>query len=278
MDWGARKVRNLYTGQGQLRLIPLLLFGAFFLFYYLANQETVPVTGRRHLVGMSPSQEMQLGLQSFRQVLSSYREVSSGPAYEQLQRVGARISKAVGKNDYEWQFVLLDDPQINAFALPGGKVAVYTGILPVAQNEDGLATIVGHEIAHVVARHGAERVAHQTLAQLGGVAMSASVGEMAPEKQRLLFAAFGMGTQVGVLLPFSRKHESEADFIGLQYLTDACYNPEEAPRLWERMGSANRGAPPEFLSTHPNPSTRVAQFQEWLPKARETYRNKCRVG
>ena len=149
-------------------------------------------------------------------------------------------------------------------------------ILPVAANDDGLAVIMGHEIAHAVARHGAERMAQQRLQQLGEVALSMSTSEMDMEKRRMVMGAFGLGSQFGIMLPFSRKHESEADYMGLIYVARACFNPEEAPKLWERMAEASAGrAPAEFMSTHPNPDTRIEQFNGWMEMARQERAKHC---
>jgi predicted Zn-dependent protease len=169
---------------------------------------------------------------------------------------------------FEWEFNVIDSPQANAFALPGGKTAVYTGLLPIAENHNGLAIVMGHEIAHAIARHGAERMAHQKLVQIGTLAASVAVGDMDVDTQRMVMGALGVGTQYGVLLPFSRDHESEADYMGLLFVARACFDPTEAPKLWQRMGEMSQGRQPaEFMSTHPNHATRIKQFQEWMPDA-----------
>lgn len=252
-----------------------MLFAAFAFYYYFSHQQITPVTGRTQLVDISRQQEAALGFQSYRQILSQSEVVRAHPDVERIRRIGRRIAAVADAEDFEWEFNLIQSEQVNAFALPGGKVAVYTGLLPVAQNDDGLATVMGHEIAHAVARHGAERMAHQRLVQLGGIALNASVGEMDRQSQQLVLAAFGLGSQFGIMLPYSRKHESEADYIGLVYLAKACFDPTEAPKLWERMRQANPQAPPEFLSTHPNPDTRIEQFQKWMPEAQEIYEKHC---
>jgi metalloendopeptidase OMA1, mitochondrial len=257
-----------FRGGGGLRIWPLLVFAVFAIFYYFQNRETVPVTGRSQIVALSPREEAALGLSSYREILGQARVVESGPEVEMVQRIGRQLAKVSDDPGFEWEFNLIDDPQVNAFCLPGGKVAVFTGLLPVAQNEDGLAVVMGHEIAHAIARHGAERLAHQQLAQLGQVAVGVATGEMDESKRRLVWGALGVGTQFGVLLPFSRKHESEADYIGLKYVARACFNPREAPKLWKRMaGASGRAGAPEFLSTHPSDETRIAQFAEWMPQA-----------
>jgi len=250
------------------KLLPILLFAVAALIYYYSNQEVVPLTGRKHLVGMSEATELQLGLQSYAQVLNQSDVVLSGAEVDLIRSVGSKIAAASENEKYDWEFNLINSPEVNAFCLPGGKVAVYSGMLSVAQSRDGLAVVLGHEVAHAIARHGAERAAHQQIAQFGQIAMGMAVGEMEPEQQRALMGAFGLGAQFGVMLPFSRKHESEADYMGLIFMARACYNPEEAPRFWERMAeSAQAGAPREFMSTHPSHETRVAQLKQWMPEA-----------
>lgn len=268
-----------YGRRGRFRLWPILVFGAFAVFYYFSNQETVPVTGRNQLVSMDRQQEMALGLASYRKMLSSADVITSGKAVELVRSVGARIAKAAAADDpgFKWEYNVVRSEQANAFALPGGKVAVYTGILPVAENVDGLAVIMGHEIAHAIARHGAERMAQQQLLQWGQLAVGMSAGELDRQTQQMIMGAFGLGAQYGALLPFSRKHESEADYIGLIYVARACFDPREAPKLWQRMAkaTAGRGQPAEFMSTHPSPETRIRQFQEWMPEALEIRRKHC---
>lgn len=263
---------------GALRWVPVVLFGLYFAYYYFSNQEQVPLTGRTQLVDMSREQEVALGLQSYRQILSQSRVVMEGEEVEIVRAIGWKLAEAAGDLDpgFDWEFNVIASDQINAFALPGGKVGVYTGILPVAENVDGLAAIMGHEIAHAIARHGAERMAHQKLAQLGTMAAGVALGDMSYETQRIVLGALGAGAQFGVLMPFSRKHESEADYMGLIFLARACFDPSEAPKLWERMGEAGRGrAPPEFMSTHPSHETRIQQFGEWMPEALRIREQTC---
>ncbi len=263
-------------GRGKFRWWPIALFGVFLIYYYFSNQQEVPLTGRKQLVDISQEQEMALGLQSYRQILSQSRVISQGDVVDTVRAIGLRIAEAAADVDpgFQWEFNVINSEQANAFALPGGKVAVYSGILGVAKNADGLATIMGHEIAHAIARHGAERLAYQKLVQIGSMAASAAVGGMDINTQRAVMGALGVGSQYGVLLPFSRKHETEADYMGLVFLARACFDPIEAPRLWQRMGKLSKGAPEEFMSTHPSHETRIRQFQEWMPmalKIRESY-------
>jgi len=264
--------------RGRLKLLPLVLFALYALYYVSTNQETVPLTGRTQLVDLSREQEAALGLQSYREILGSERVLRQGPQVELVRSIGARIQRAAAPEDpgFEWEFNVIESPQANAFALPGGKVAVYTGILPVTENENALAAVMGHEVAHAIARHGAERMAYQKLVQLGTVAAGVSMSDMDPETQRMVLGALGVGAQFGVLLPFSREHESEADYMGLIYLARACYDPREAPKLWQRMAQAGGGgAPAEFLSTHPSHETRIRQLEEWMPEAMRVREEYC---
>jgi predicted Zn-dependent protease len=200
----------------------------------------------------------------------------SGPEVDMVRSIGQRLAKVADDPGFEWEFNVIRDDQVNAFCLPGGKVAVYTGLLPVAKNEDGLAAVMGHEIAHAIARHGAERMAHQKLVQIGTLAAGVALSDMDPAAQRAVMGALGVGAQFGVLLPFSREHESEADYMGLIYLARACFNPREAPELWVRMGEAGgRQGPAEWMSTHPSHETRIRQLNEWMPKALEERSQHC---
>ncbi len=261
---------------GGFRVWPILLFAGFGVIYYFSNSETNELTGRRQMIAISEDQEIALGLNSYNQILSQAPVVQGGVHYQKINEIGQRIAASTGETDFTWEFNLIDSDQANAFALPGGKVAVYSGILPIAKNEDGLAVIMGHEVAHAIARHGAERMAHQQLKQWGTMAMGVAVGEMDIGAQRGIMGAFGVGAQFGAMLPFSRKHESEADYMGLIYVARSCYNPEEAPKVWERMAEASSGNnTSEFASTHPSPRTRIEQFREWMPEALEIRKKFC---
>lgn len=263
-------------GGGILRLLPIAAFALYFLWFYASNREEVPLTGRTQLVDMSLEQEMALGLQSYREILSQSRVVSQGEAVDAVRAVGRRLAAVSEDPGFAWEYNLIDSDQANAFALPGGKVAIYSGIIPVAKNIDGLAVIMGHEIAHAIARHGAERMSHQRLVQYGSLATGMAVGDMDPNTQRAVMAVLGAGAQMGVLLPFSRSHESEADYMGLIFVARACFDPREAPLLWQRMGEASGGqSQAEFMSTHPSHATRIRQFEEWMPEALETRARYC---
>lgn len=226
----------------------------------------VPFTNRSQLILVSAEEEAKLGAQAYREVLAKSPTAKSD-RYVEVRRIGERLAQAANRSDYRWEFAVIDDPmQINAFALPGGKVAVYTGILPVAQDSDGLAVVMGHEIAHVIARHGAERMSQGLATQLGANVLGAAVG--GGPQGNLLLAAYGLGAQLGVLLPYSRTQESEADHIGLVLMAQAGYDPRAATSFWERMARASGGkGPPEFLATHPSHDTREQQIQAWIPEA-----------
>src|SRR6266581_3818345 len=226
-----------------IKWLPLLLAGLFFAYQYFSSEKFVnPETGRKSHVAMSTREEALLGLQSYQQVLAQSENIDSGPELAMVKRVASRLATATGKAgaDFDWQVSLIRSSQINAFCLPGGKIVVYTGILPITQNEPALATVLGHEMAHATSRHGSQRVLEQNLAQtaLTGVAMSLS--DMDYDKQRAVMGALGAGTQFGVLMPFSRKHESEADEIGLLYMARAGYDPRESIPLLAADGKCRR--------------------------------------
>ena len=233
-----------------------------------------PVTGRSQFLLLSQSEENQMGVAAFQDVLKT-EQVSKNAQYnEAVTRVGTRIVGVADTPKYNWDFkVLKDDEQINAFALPGGKVGVYTGILPVALNDAGLATVMAHEVAHVAARHGGERMSTDVLAQIGAVGVSAALGGSDPLLADAVMQAYGIGVTVGGILPFSRTQEAEADHIGLVYMAEAGYDPREAIAFLERMDAAVKGKPqpPEFLSTHPGYGTRINNLKKWLPQALPYY-------
>jgi predicted Zn-dependent protease len=260
---------------GRMRLIPILLFGLYFVYYYFSHRERVPMTGRKQLVDITREQESRLGLQSYQQVLRTSNVVRSGPLADKVKEIGQRIARVSEDPGFQWEYTLIESNQVNAFCLPGGKVAVYTGILPIAANDNGLAAIMGHEIAHAIARHGAERMAQQRLMQLGTLAAGVAVSDMDPQKQRAIMGALGIGGQFGIMLPFSRSHESEADYMGLVYAAKACFDPREAPKLWVRMARASSGAPAEFMSTHPSNQTRIKQLEKWMPEALQIRSESC---
>lgn len=274
-------MRRISYGRGRRRRVvwlPIVLFALYFGYTWLTGREEAPLTGRTQLINVSREQETALGLQSYSEILSQSAVLREGEIVEQVRAIGRRLAGAAADDDpgFDWEFNVIQSDQANAFCLPGGKVAVYTGLIPIAQNVDGLAVIMGHEIAHAIARHGAERMTQQRMAQLGTMAAGMALSEMDQATQSMVMGALGVGTQYGILLPFSREHESEADYMGLVYAARSCFDPEEAPLLWERMGEASGGgAPAEFASTHPSHQTRVAQFGEWMPEALEIRRTSC---
>lgn len=236
----------------------------------------VPETGRQQLVLLSPREEMQLGLTEFEKIKQSKPISRDAAANAMLQEVGRRISAVAELPGAQWEFVLFEDPDTpNAFCLPGGKVGVFTGILPITKNEAGLATVVSHEVAHAVARHGAERVSQGLLLQLGGVALDAAMRNHTQQARQIVLSAYGLGGTVGVLLPYSRRQELEADHIGLLYMARAGYDPREAVEFWKRFAEYNRqrggGASIEFLSTHPVDATRIRELERLLPQALAEY-------
>jgi len=232
-----------------------------------------PETGRKSHVALSAEQESALGLQSYQQILAQSQTIDSGPELEMVQRVVQRLASATGAagKDFDWRVSLVQSDQINAFCLPGGKIVVYTGILPVANSEAGLATVLGHEIAHATSRHGAQRVFEQNLTQTAIAGVAGSLSDMDYQKQVAILSAFGAGAQYGVLMPFSRKHESEADHIGLTYMGRAGYDPHESVAFWQRMEQTIPAQPPQFLSDHPSHGTRIQQLQSWMPQALAEY-------
>ncbi len=231
---------------------------AVFLFFVflLLGCVTTPESGRRALVLTSEAEEAEMGRQAYAEVLSKER-VANNPKWNSLlQRVGQRIAAAARKPGYGWEFKLIESKEKNAFCLPGGKVAVYTGIMTVFENEAQMAAVIGHEVAHATARHGGQRITVALGAQLGMTALGAVVGGEDSKEKQVLLAALGLGANVGAILPFSRSNETEADEIGLVYTARAGYDPREASRFWEKFAKESGGAPPTFLSTHPSSSSR----------------------
>lgn len=260
--------------------VPLLAF----VFFLITACATVPLTGRSQLILIPDSQVMALSFDQYDQFLSKHEVVKDSAESQMVRRVGGRIQKAVAVylerngqtdllNGYQWEFNLVKDKQVNAFCMPGGKVVVYTGILAVTKNESGLATVMGHEIGHAIARHGNERMSQGLVTQLGGTALSVALSNRPQETQQLFMAAYGLGAQVGVLLPYGRLQETEADHLGLIFMAMAGYDPHEAVNFWQRMDSQkDKASPPEFLSTHPSHATRIADIENYLPTAMAYYR------
>jgi metalloendopeptidase OMA1, mitochondrial len=259
----------------KIHLLPIVLAAGYFLFRMLTAETYVnPETGEKHRVAFSPQQEASLGLQSYQQVLSESQTINSGPQAEMVRRVAQRICSVVDANSrqFDWRVSLVQSDEENAFCLPGGKMVVYTGILPVTQNEAALAAVLGHEVAHATARHGAQRVFQQQGMQILLTGVQASLSNMDYQQQRTLLGLLGAGAKFGVALPFSRDHELEADRVGLTYMARAGYNPREAVAFWQRMAASGGRKPPELMSTHPADATRIRQLERLLPDAEKEYR------
>ncbi len=258
-----------------VRVIPIAIAAVVVFFQYCSSEKMTNEAGRTARHALNPQQEEALGLQSYQQVLQESQLINSGPEYELVKRVAARLAGATGPaaKSFNWQVSLVRSPQVNAFCLPGGKIVVFTGILPVAKTEAGLATVMGHEMAHATLRHGSERLLQQKATQTLMTGAQVSVGDLSYEQQRAIMGALGAGAQYGVLLPFSRDHESEADKVGLLYMARAGYDPRESIAFWQRMSEASSGSgkPMEYMSSHPSDAHRIAQLKELLPEAQAEY-------
>jgi metalloendopeptidase OMA1, mitochondrial len=259
-------VRKIITIPVALAVI--LLFGCF----------EVPETHRQSLVLIDPGTEMQIGLQAYSQALTENRVSRETRYFSPVQRVGTRLAAVANRPDFQWEFTLFDAPDtVNAWCLPGGKIGIYTGLFKVVKNEDQLAFVTGHEVGHAVARHGAERMSHQLILAVGAEVVAASMDDETQEdKERIerMRVAYGISSALFVMLPFSRKHEYEADRIGLMYMADAGYNPQEAITLEEsfiEFHNQQGGGVPEYLSTHPSDTKRLAKMKELLPEAMQRY-------
>jgi predicted Zn-dependent protease len=258
-------------------------FSSIALAAILIGCATVPITGRKQLSLVPDSELLPMSFSQYQQLINESKLSTNQQEVKMVRTVGTRIADATNRflkqngmgdqvKKFQWEFNLIDaDSIVNAFCMPGGKVAVYTGILPLTQNETGLAVVLGHEIAHAVANHGGERMSQGLVTELGGLGLSAALQSKPQQTQMLAMAAFGVGAQVGFLLPYSRLHESEADHIGLILMAMAGYDPREAVPFWERMSRLGGAAPPEFLSTHPSDRTRIENIQKELPEALKYY-------
>ncbi|WP_336513868.1 M48 family metallopeptidase [Pollutibacter soli] len=265
-----------------MRILLFLLVGTL----SLSSCQKNKITGRNQLMLVSESEVNAMALQEYKSFLSQNPVVPKGstPEQQMVTRVGQRIASAItsyyskqGKsellNGYQWEFNLVQSKEVNAWCMPGGKVVVYTGILPVTQTETALAVVMGHEIAHALALHGNERMSQGLAQQLGGAALSVALSSKPAETQQLFMAAYGIGSNVGVLLPYSRKQELEADQYGLIFAAMAGYNPQEAVSFWQRMASMSGGQkPPELLSTHPSDQTRIEKVQQYAKQAMKYYK------
>jgi len=232
-----------------------------------------PITGRSQFIMVDQAQEIQLGLQSEKEILSKQRVSRDPQKNAMVRRVGRRIANVTGQKNYKWEFFVIDNnKEANAFCLPGGKVFVYTGLFKYIANDAELAAVMGHEIGHALARHGAERMSRGILAQTGGeVLQTVMVGRGNPQNTAMVMEAFGIGTQLGVTLPHSRTQEYEADHIGLVLMAKAGYNPNAALSFWNKFARSGQ-TPPEYLSTHPAPANRIATIRKLIPKVMPLYR------
>ncbi len=263
-----------------------MIFSGFLcLLVFIASCSTVPVTGRTQFNIVPPSSMLSMSLKEYDAFMKSSKVSGDKASAAMVKAAGIRIQKAVenyfieqGMRDelknYAWEFNLIESEEVNAWCMPGGKVAVYEGILPVTKDENGLAVVMGHEIAHAVAGHGGERMSHLLAVQLGGAALAAAMAEQPEKSRQLWFAAFGLGAQVGFILPYSRLQEYEADRLGLIFMAMAGYMPGYAVGFWERMSAQKEGksAPPAFLSTHPTDAERIEAIRNVLPEAMRYYR------
>ena len=243
---------------------------------------TVPLTGRSQL-NMIPDNEMlAMSFQQYGQFLNQNPLSNNQANVDMVRRVGLNIQIAVEEymaqnnlsenlEGYNWEFNLVENDQVNAWCMPGGKVVVYTGILPITQDEEGLAVVMGHEIAHALAEHGNERMSQQLLQQAGAIGLMVAMKDEPVQTQALWMTVYGVGTTVAVMLPYSRTHESEADHLGLIFMAKAGYDPQKAPEFWQRMSAGKGGEPPEFLSTHPSSQTRINDLNSWMPEALQYY-------
>jgi predicted Zn-dependent protease len=233
--------------------------------FALSACQQAPVTGRQQLILLPESQDAQMGLEAYQQIKQESQVARNPGLNRRVQEVGRRIAEASPHPEWEWEFTLFENPEPNAFALPGGKVGVNTGLFKVAENDDQLAAVMGHEVAHAIARHGAERVSQGMLTQFGvaalGVATNTTYAQLAAQAATL-----------GIILPYSRTQEAEADHIGLLYMAEAGYDPREAIKLWQNFDKVGGARQPEFLSTHPAPGSRIDNLQALMPEAMEVYR------
>jgi predicted Zn-dependent protease len=251
----------------------------------LASCSTVLLTGRKQLSLVSDSEVLTSSFQSYKQFIDSVPVSKDKVNTALVKKVGLNISKAVeaylnangmsaDAATYAWEFNLVKDTAVNAFCMPGGKVVVFEGILPVTKNETGLAVVLGHEIAHAVAKHSNERMSQQMMVQYGSALTNILVSSKSAATQNTINMVYGIGAQYGYMLPYSRKHELEADRLGLIFLAMAGYDPNQAVAFWERMAANSKGAPMEFMSTHPSDATRIAQIKQYLPEALTYYKKK----
>lgn len=253
-------------------MLVLSLTAALTVTLFTIGCQTAPVTQRRQLLMISQDKENAMGLTAYQEVLQSEPVTKNTAATELVRKVGQRIAAVAQRPDFDWEFNVIEASTQNAFCLPGGKVAVYTGILPICETEAGLAVVMSHEIGHAIARHGGERMSLQTVQNTAKDALKYVMRDTKDTTQQIVLTAYGAGSQYGAILPYSRKHELEADHIGLMLMAKAGYDPSAAPGFWDRFASQKEGAAPmEFLSTHPSDARRSAALRELLPEAMNLY-------
>lgn len=266
----------------------ILLAGLFSATILVQSCSTVPLIGRKQVSLLPESNMVEMSLTSYSQFLQENKLSANKEQTDVVKRVGARMSVAVEKYlkengfqdrvaDFKWEFNLVENKEPNAWCMPGGKVVFYSGILPLTKNDAGVAVVMGHEIAHAVARHGNERMSQQMLVQFGGVALSEAIKTKPEQTQAIFQTAYGLGSQLGVMLPYSRQHEYEGDKLGLIFMAIAGYDPKEAIGFWERMAANSSGKTPEFLSTHPVEANRIEAIKQFLPDAMKYYTDRKSV-
>jgi predicted Zn-dependent protease len=276
-------MKTLYALNGRVSNF-FLSVGIIGFLLIILSCATVPVTGRSSLHILPDSEVMTMSFQQYSEVLKKSKLSNDTEKVQMVRRVGTKIARASEEfmrdagmeseiKNFQWEFNLIqDDKTVNAWCMPGGKVGVYTGILPVTRDETGLAVVMGHEVGHAIAKHGNERMSQGLLAQLGAAGLSVALSTQPGPTSDIFMAAYGLGTNVGILLPYSRIHESEADRIGLSLMARAGYDPRAAVPFWQRMSEKGGSKPPEFLSTHPAPETRIKQIEALIPEAMRYYR------
>jgi predicted Zn-dependent protease len=293
---GAQQRRGF--GLGGIRWWILILFAGYAAWSWFGSARTDPYTGETAHYGTTPEEEVQLGAQAYQQVQSDAAAQGAllppnTQVSQQIREIASRLVNRVPQvtadlaamnqqqaptdyQQFQWDVSVIQSDEANAFCLPGGKMAVYTGLLPIAENQNAMAIVMGHEIAHALLRHGSQRMAQQKLVQVGQMAAGAALGGMDPQQQQAVMAALGAGAQYGFILPYGRNHETQADKVGLMLAAAACYDPREAIPLWERMSQLSGGErPPEFASTHPDPANRIQTLQALMPQAQQFYAKYC---
>lgn len=264
------------------RITPIAIVSFIILSILNSSCSNVPLTGRKQLTAIPASQMLALSADSYSQVLNDNKLSTNTNYTSSVKRVGEKVTAAVvaymKQNNlenrvegFDWQYNVIVSEELNAWCMPGGQIAFYEGIMPVCADDNGIAVVMGHEIAHAIAQHGNERLSQQLAIQMGGIALSEALKTQKEETQQLALLAFGVGSQLGVQLPYSRTHEMEADELGLYFMAMAGYDPQTAPVFWQRMEARGGERPPEFLSTHPDPTNRIANLQKKMPKALEYY-------